>query len=172
MDIITEHADGVLCITINRPARKNAMTAAMYQDMADAFFDAEKDPAVRVVLIRAVRRYVQRGQRSRRLHEGAAREPGRARVPVSAPHQHRAETGCGGGDGRGCGGRHDNAAALRSGLRGVDSEILRCRSCSSGCVRRRRRACCCRALRVISGRLKSCCSAKRSMRTKRRTWAS
>src|SRR5476649_571278 len=54
MDIITEHVDGVLCITINRPARKNALTAAMYQDMADAFFDAENDPAVRVVLIRAV----------------------------------------------------------------------------------------------------------------------
>ena len=53
MDIITEHVDGVLCITINRPARKNALTAAMYQDMADAFFDAENDPAVRVVLIRA-----------------------------------------------------------------------------------------------------------------------
>jgi enoyl-CoA hydratase/carnithine racemase len=54
MDIITEHADGVLSITINRPARKNALTAAMYQSMADAFFDAENDPAVRVVLIRAI----------------------------------------------------------------------------------------------------------------------
>jgi len=54
MDIITEHVDGVLCITMNRPARKNALTAAMYQTMADAFFDAENDPAVRVVLIRAI----------------------------------------------------------------------------------------------------------------------
>jgi enoyl-CoA hydratase/carnithine racemase len=54
MDIITEHASGVLSITINRPARKNALTAAMYQTMADAFFDAENDPAVRVVLIRAI----------------------------------------------------------------------------------------------------------------------
>ena len=54
MDIITEHADGVLSITINRPGRKNALTAAMYQTMADAFFDAENDPAVRVVLIRAI----------------------------------------------------------------------------------------------------------------------
>ena len=53
MDIITEHVDGVLSITMNRPARKNALTAAMYQTMADAFFDAENDPAVRVVLIRA-----------------------------------------------------------------------------------------------------------------------
>ncbi|WP_438395338.1 enoyl-CoA hydratase [Caballeronia sp. DA-9] len=54
MDIITEHADNVLCITINRPARKNALTAEMYQTMADAFFDAENDPSVRAVLIRAV----------------------------------------------------------------------------------------------------------------------
>src|SRR3984893_12294039 len=54
MDIITEHVDGVLSITMNRPARKTALTAAMYQTMADAFFDAENDPAVRVVLIRAV----------------------------------------------------------------------------------------------------------------------
>ena len=53
MDIIIERADGVLSITLNRPARKNALTAAMYQDMADAFVDAENDPAVRVVLIRA-----------------------------------------------------------------------------------------------------------------------
>jgi len=53
MDIITEHIDGVLSITINRPARKNALTAEMYQTMADAFFDAENDPSVRVVLIRA-----------------------------------------------------------------------------------------------------------------------
>ncbi|KQR84696.1 enoyl-CoA hydratase [Burkholderia sp. Leaf177] len=53
MDIITEHIYGVLSITINRPARKNALTAEMYQTMADAFFDAENDPSVRVVLIRA-----------------------------------------------------------------------------------------------------------------------
>jgi len=52
MDIITERADGVLTITLNRPEKKNALTAAMYQDLADAFFDAGNDAHVRAVLIR------------------------------------------------------------------------------------------------------------------------
>jgi enoyl-CoA hydratase/carnithine racemase len=52
VDILIERNDGVLTITLNRPERKNAITAAMYQEMADAFFEAEKDAAVRVVLIR------------------------------------------------------------------------------------------------------------------------
>ena len=43
MDILIERADGVLTITLNRPDKKNAITAAMYQEMADAFFEAEKD---------------------------------------------------------------------------------------------------------------------------------
>jgi enoyl-CoA hydratase/carnithine racemase len=51
--IIIERSDGVLSIVLNRPARKNALTAAMYQQMADAFFDAENDATVRAVLIRA-----------------------------------------------------------------------------------------------------------------------
>jgi enoyl-CoA hydratase/carnithine racemase len=42
----------MLSITMNRPEKKNALTAAMYQDMADAFFDAENDASVRAVLIR------------------------------------------------------------------------------------------------------------------------
>jgi enoyl-CoA hydratase/carnithine racemase len=53
MDILIERADGVLTITLNRPDKKNAITAAMYQEMADAFFEAEKDASVRVVLLRA-----------------------------------------------------------------------------------------------------------------------
>jgi enoyl-CoA hydratase/carnithine racemase len=52
MNIITARADGMLSITMNRPEKKNALTAAMYQDMADAFFDAENDASVRAVLIR------------------------------------------------------------------------------------------------------------------------
>jgi enoyl-CoA hydratase/carnithine racemase len=53
MNIITARSEGVLSIMLNRPDKKNALTAAMYQDMADAFFDAENDAAVRAVLIRA-----------------------------------------------------------------------------------------------------------------------
>jgi len=49
--IITENRDGILRIEINRPDKKNALTAAMYQAMADAIKTAEADSKVRVVLI-------------------------------------------------------------------------------------------------------------------------
>jgi enoyl-CoA hydratase/carnithine racemase len=51
MDILTTKANGILTIEFNRPERKNAITAAMYQTMADALDDADQDPAVRAVLI-------------------------------------------------------------------------------------------------------------------------
>jgi enoyl-CoA hydratase/carnithine racemase len=51
MDILTTKANGILTIEFNRPERKNAITAAMYQAMADALLDADKDRAVRAVLI-------------------------------------------------------------------------------------------------------------------------
>jgi enoyl-CoA hydratase/carnithine racemase len=49
--IITENRDGILRIEINRPEKKNALTAAMYQAMADAIKAAEADAKVRVLLI-------------------------------------------------------------------------------------------------------------------------
>lgn len=49
--IITENRDGILRIEINRPDKKNALTSAMYQAMADAIKLAEGDSSVRVVLI-------------------------------------------------------------------------------------------------------------------------
>ena len=49
--IRTEAKDGVLRIEIDRPDKKNALTAAMYQAMADAIKAAEADTKVRVVLI-------------------------------------------------------------------------------------------------------------------------
>jgi enoyl-CoA hydratase/carnithine racemase len=51
MEILTSKADGILTIEFNRPERKNAITAVMYQAMADALLDAEKDARVRVILI-------------------------------------------------------------------------------------------------------------------------
>ncbi len=50
-NILTENKDGVLRIEIDRPDKKNALTAAMYQAMADAIKSAEADGKVRVVLI-------------------------------------------------------------------------------------------------------------------------
>jgi enoyl-CoA hydratase/carnithine racemase len=51
MDILTIKANGILSIEFNRPERKNAITAAMYQTLADALRDADQDSAVRAVLI-------------------------------------------------------------------------------------------------------------------------
>lgn len=51
MDILTSKADGILTIEFNRPERKNAITGAMYQTMADALVDAGQDAAVRAILI-------------------------------------------------------------------------------------------------------------------------
>jgi enoyl-CoA hydratase/carnithine racemase len=51
MDILSSIDDGVQTITFDRPQKKNAITAAMYQALADALHTAEQDPAVRAVLI-------------------------------------------------------------------------------------------------------------------------
>ena len=51
MDIQTSIDANVLTITLDRPAKKNAITAAMYQAFADALHGGEDDPAVRVIVI-------------------------------------------------------------------------------------------------------------------------
>jgi enoyl-CoA hydratase/carnithine racemase len=51
MDILTTKANGILTIEFNRPDKKNAITSAMYQTMADALKDAEADASIRVILI-------------------------------------------------------------------------------------------------------------------------
>jgi enoyl-CoA hydratase/carnithine racemase len=49
--IRTEMSDGVFRIEMSRPEKKNALTAEMYQSMADAMATADANPAVRVILI-------------------------------------------------------------------------------------------------------------------------
>lgn len=51
MEILTKKEAGILTIEFNRPEKKNAITAAMYQMMADALVDAESDATVRAILI-------------------------------------------------------------------------------------------------------------------------
>lgn len=51
MSIKTATLNGVATIEIARPEKKNALTVAMYQAMADALAAAQADPAVRAVLI-------------------------------------------------------------------------------------------------------------------------
>src|SRR6185369_6478777 len=49
-DIVAEHSGSILRIQLNRPARKNALTASMYGTMADLLNGAAKDDHTRVVL--------------------------------------------------------------------------------------------------------------------------
>ncbi|MDL5031769.1 enoyl-CoA hydratase [Pelomonas sp. APW6] len=51
MTIKTATVNGVLTLEIARPEKKNALTRAMYQAMADALIAANGDKAVRAVLI-------------------------------------------------------------------------------------------------------------------------
>lgn len=51
MDILTSKANGILTIEFNRPERKNAITAVMYQAVADAINEAETDNSIRAILI-------------------------------------------------------------------------------------------------------------------------
>ncbi len=51
MSIRTGVVNGVATIEIARPEKKNALTMAMYQAMADAIEGAGRDPAVRAILI-------------------------------------------------------------------------------------------------------------------------
>ena len=49
-EILTERSGSILRVTLNRPAKKNAMTSSMYVTLAGIFNDAAKDEEVRVVL--------------------------------------------------------------------------------------------------------------------------
>ena len=49
-DINTERSGNILRVEFNRPAKKNAMTSAMYIAMADLLNNAAKDNSVRVVI--------------------------------------------------------------------------------------------------------------------------
>lgn len=50
--IIITTNDAITTLQLNRPDKKNALTAAMYQALADGLAAAEADPAVRVAVIR------------------------------------------------------------------------------------------------------------------------
>jgi enoyl-CoA hydratase/carnithine racemase len=49
-DINTMRSSGILSVELNRPSKKNAITAAMYTTLADIFNDAATDSGIRVVL--------------------------------------------------------------------------------------------------------------------------
>jgi enoyl-CoA hydratase/carnithine racemase len=50
-NVAISRTDGVLEIRLNRPEKKNALTRAMYNAMADAFEQVDNDPSLRVALL-------------------------------------------------------------------------------------------------------------------------
>ncbi len=50
--LLYQNADGVLTITMNRPESYNAFTEQMKKELHEAFKEAEKDPAVRCIVLR------------------------------------------------------------------------------------------------------------------------
>jgi enoyl-CoA hydratase/carnithine racemase len=50
-EILTERSEGILRVQFNRPARKNALTSAMYATVAQLVDDAAMDDGIRVVLL-------------------------------------------------------------------------------------------------------------------------
>lgn len=49
-EIVTDRSGGILRVQLNRPQKRNAMTASMYLKLADVFSEAAKDEGTRVVL--------------------------------------------------------------------------------------------------------------------------
>src|SRR5258705_348024 len=49
-EIATERTGSILRVMLNRPAKKNAMTSAMYVALAEAFKDAARDDGIHAVL--------------------------------------------------------------------------------------------------------------------------
>jgi len=50
-ELLTERSGNILRVQFNRPAKKNAMTLAMYSGLADLLNEADKDENVNVVLL-------------------------------------------------------------------------------------------------------------------------
>src|SRR5438445_4258327 len=51
-ELLSSVADGVATVTLNRPAKRNALNRAVLDGLADAFERLEGDPTVRVVVVR------------------------------------------------------------------------------------------------------------------------
>ncbi len=78
--ILTSADAGIARIEIKRPEKKNALTAEMYQALADALQAAEADAGVRIVLIHGQQNCFCSGND---LHDFLARPPQGEAAPVS-----------------------------------------------------------------------------------------
>ncbi len=50
-NLLISHADHITTLTLSRPERRNALTLAMYRDLANALNAADQDPDAHVVLL-------------------------------------------------------------------------------------------------------------------------
>jgi 2-(1,2-epoxy-1,2-dihydrophenyl)acetyl-CoA isomerase len=82
LQVLSEDADGVLTLTLNRPAALNAFTRQMHRELADAMKQAERDPGIRVVLLTGAGRGFCAGQDLHEMEEetASATSPGLART--------------------------------------------------------------------------------------------
>ena len=116
-DIISERSNGILRVELNRPAKKNAMTGAMYTRLAEIFNEAAEDQEVRVVVWHGAGDAFSSRQRRRRFPQESARAgritPG---PPDGCVRQFRKA------DRRGRARRGDRR-------RNHDADALRCRLC-------------------------------------------
>jgi len=78
--ISTEQDKGVLVIRLNRPEKKNALTAAMYTVMADAIDQAQRDPQIKVLLFTGSDGVFTAGND---LHDFLEKPPAGAESPVN-----------------------------------------------------------------------------------------
>jgi enoyl-CoA hydratase/carnithine racemase len=82
VSIKTATLNGVATIEIARPAKKNALTVAMYQAMADALLAAQADAAVRAVLITGQPGIFTSGND---IEDFMSRPPGASGDPLDSP---------------------------------------------------------------------------------------
>jgi len=73
--LLTSRDAGVLTLTLNRPAKRNALSAELIGALSEALRDADLDPDVRVVLLRAAGRDFCAGADLTELLASANRSP-------------------------------------------------------------------------------------------------
>ncbi len=135
MDILISKENGILTITFNRPGKKNAITAAMYQTIADALKDAENDAEVRVILFTGKPEIFTAGNDLDDFLQNPPREHQKPCVSIYTESQPCHQTGSRGGFRSRSRHRHDAIAALRFCLCGGQCQIFTAVRKARACVR-------------------------------------
>ena len=71
-EMLTERSGSILRVTLNRPAKKNAMTSSMYVTLADVFNECSEGRSCTRRALGCCRRLILRRQRYRRFSEEPA----------------------------------------------------------------------------------------------------